>query len=103
MEKKIKVQYLELALSDLQDIVSYISQQLASPQAALDLVNKLDKAISNLEHFPFVGKSYSGDKSLKDKYRMLVIENYLVFYVVKAHIIEIRRIIYSRRKYGRLL
>ncbi|RJX27111.1 MAG: type II toxin-antitoxin system RelE/ParE family toxin [Dethiobacter sp.] len=103
MERKNKIQYLELALSDLQDIVSYISQQLAAPQAALDLANKLDKAISNLEHFPFSGKSYSSDKRLKDEYRMLVVESYLVFYVVKNHTVEIRRIIYGKRKYDRLL
>ena len=103
MEKKYKIQYLELALSDLQDIVSYISRQLAASQATHDLIRKLDKAISNLEYFPFSGKSYSSDKRLKDEYRLLIVENYLVFYVVKDYIVEIRRIIYGKRKYDRLL
>ena len=36
-------------------------------------------------------------------YRMLIIDNYLVFYVVKDCIVEIRRILHGRRKYAFLL
>lgn len=103
MKRKTRVQYLELALSDLQGIVSYISRQLSAPQAALDLINKLDKAISTLEYFPFSGKSYSGDKSLENTYRMLVVGSYLVFYVVKGDIVEVHRIVYYKREYDHLL
>jgi len=35
-------------------------------------------------------------------YRMLPIENYIVFYVVNGASVEIRRILYARRQYERL-
>ena len=35
-------------------------------------------------------------------YRMLSIENYIVFYVVNNKSVEIRRILYARRQYERL-
>jgi hypothetical protein len=34
---------------------------------------------------------------------MLLVEGYLVFYVVLNNIVEIRRIIYSKRDYKKLL
>ena len=35
-------------------------------------------------------------------YRMLPIENYIVFYVINAKTVELRRILYARRQYERL-
>lgn len=37
------------------------------------------------------------------KYRILVIDSYLVFYVVKDTIVEIRRILHGKRRYSFLL
>jgi len=36
-------------------------------------------------------------------YRMLPIENYIVFYVINAKVVELRRILYARRQYERLV
>jgi len=36
-------------------------------------------------------------------YRLLIIENYLVFYVIKFETIQIRRIIHGARQYGFLM
>ncbi|SCW78524.1 addiction module toxin, RelE/StbE family [Paenibacillus tianmuensis] len=99
MEKKYNLRYLALAESDLIDIVNYISEQLCAPQAANNLVNKFEKAISRLEDFPYSGHPYRCTGKLEDEYRMLAVENYLVFYVVLDNIVEIRRIIYSKRNY----
>ncbi|MBC7341617.1 MAG: type II toxin-antitoxin system RelE/ParE family toxin [Clostridia bacterium] len=105
MEKKYRLRYLKLAQSDLLDMVSYISGQLHAPQAATELIDKLDKAISQLEEFPFSGRPYQAKRTLEDEYRILVVENYLVFYTVQENegIVEIRRIIYGKRNYERLL
>jgi len=105
MGKKYKLRYLKLAQTDLLDIVSYISGQLYAPQAATELVDKLDKTISRLEQFPFSGHPYTNKHKLEDGYRVLVVENYLVFYIVydSDGIVEIRRIIYVKRNYEKLL
>lgn len=87
------------------DIVSYISGRFYAPQAAAGLVDKLDKAISSLEQFPFSGHPYVNKYRLEDEYRMLIVGNYLVFYVVydSDGIVEIRRILYGKRNYEKLL
>lgn len=103
MGKKFKLRYLELAQSDLLDIVSYISNQLSAPQAATSLVDKFDRAISRLELYPFSGHPYVKKQKLEDEYRFLVVDHYLVFYAVDDNVVEIRRIIYGRRNYENLL
>ena len=98
MNKKCEVRYLPASQQDLIDILNYIKQD--NPSAALKLVEEIDEVISRLENFPNLGV-VPKDLRLKSlNYRMLVIDNYLVFYVVKDHVIEIRRIIHGKRKYS---
>lgn len=101
MSKKYDVRYLPAAQQDLTDILNYIRQD--NPSAAYKLVQEIDKAVSGLEEFPIMGV-IPKDLRLKSlNYRMLVIDNYLVFYVIKDSIIEIRRIIHGKRKYSFIL
>lgn len=101
MSKKCEVRYLPAAQQDLIDILNYIKQD--NPTAAFKLIHKIDESISALEELPNMGV-IPKDLRLKSlNYRMLIIENYLVFYVIKDSIIEIRRIIHGKRRYSFLL
>lgn len=104
MGRKYKLRYLPLALADLLDIAAYIRENLHAPQAATELIDKLGVAISRLERFPHSGHPYVSGK-LQDSYRRLVVGNYLIFYVVNEEegIVEIRRIMYGKRYYDKLL
>ncbi|MEK5024313.1 type II toxin-antitoxin system RelE/ParE family toxin [Paenibacillus sp. FSL M7-1046] len=77
MDGKYKLRYLTLAYLDLQDIVDYVCNELSAPDAANDLVDKFDEAISRLEMFPFSGPICYNINGLKDEYRFLVVENYI--------------------------
>ncbi|MBH5317504.1 type II toxin-antitoxin system RelE/ParE family toxin [Paenibacillus sp. GSMTC-2017] len=103
MEKKYTLRYLALAQSDLLDITNYISEQLFAPEAAIHLVEKFEEAISRLEYFPYSGRLYRSTGKLKDEYRILFVESYLIFYIILDNTVEIRRIIYSKRDYLKLL
>ena len=101
MSKKYEVRYLLAAEQDLVDILNYIRQD--NPTAAYKLIQEIDQIVSGLEEFPNIGV-IPKDLRLKSlNYRMLVIDNYLVFYCLKDHIVEIRRIIYGKRKYSFIL
>lgn len=91
-----EIRYLPMAKKYLADIINYITGHLKAPKAALDLLNCLDEAISRLGQFPYSCKVYQPIKPLNDEYRLLPVRNYAVFYVVKAQLVEIHRIIYSR-------
>lgn len=97
MEKKYKIEYLPSSAKDLTEIVDYI--KIDSPQSALSFLDKIDKSISRLEQFPFIGIIPKDIRLQSLGYRILLIDNYLVFYVVFDDTIEIRRIISGKRKY----
>jgi len=99
MKNSFEIVYLQLALNDLLEIFNYITQELKSPQAAYELLNRIDESISNLKHFPYSGKKYLTTGALKNEYRYLVVNHFLVFYTVNDNLVEIYRVIYSKRKY----
>ncbi len=103
VEKTYNVEYLPLAVIDLQEISDYITSELKAPLAALNLLANLEESISNLEIFPFCGLRYKGNRMLEYDYRMLSVENYIVFYVVFEDSVEIHRVIYGKRKLDNLL
>lgn len=101
MNKKYEVHYLPAAQQDLIDILNYIKQD--NPTAALKLIHEIDGVISKLEDFPNMGVTPKDLRLKSLNYKMLVIDNYLVFYAIKGSIIEIRRIVHGKRKYSFLL
>lgn len=94
-----EIRYLPLAKDDLHEIVSYITDKLKSPKAALQFLDDLDAAVSSLEEFPYSHSVFRTIKPLKEEYRMLPVKNYAVFYVVREpeHTVEIFRVMYSKR------
>jgi plasmid stabilization system protein ParE len=70
-----------------------------SPQACDLIVEKISSLSEMPERCPFVR-----DVVLKAKgYRYLIIEGYMVFFVIRSDTVQIRRIIHGRRNYEWLL
>lgn len=88
--------YLPLALKDLENTVNHIADTLKNPQAAYDLIDTLDKTLGQLQHFPYLGKAYQPVQPIELDYRVLLVKNYLVFYVVTYQTVEIHRVIYKK-------
>ena len=103
MSKRYNINYLPVARKDLIDIIEYIQED--NPKAALKFLNQIEDTISKLEDFPYMGATPKDTLLQYKGYRILVIQNYLVFYVVKENSleVEIRRIIHGKRKYDFLL
>lgn len=101
MNKKYKVNYLPISVKDLEELIEYI--KIDSPSAALNMLNKIDESISKLKDLPEIGIIPKDERLRRLGYRILVIGNYLVFYVIKENIIEVRRILHGKRNYKFLL
>jgi addiction module RelE/StbE family toxin len=101
MNTKYEIHYLPAAEEDITDILEYIRKD--NPSADFKLINEIDDTISKLEDFPDMGVIPKDVRLKSLNYRMLVINNYLVFYIVKDYIIDIRRILHGKRKYAFLL
>lgn len=101
MEQKFKIEYLPSAVNDLTEIINYIKND--NLPAALNLISKIDESISHLSGSPYMGVLPKDIRLQALGYRMAIVENYIVFYVVVENVIEIRRIVSGKRKYSFLL
>jgi len=85
---------LPLAQSDLLEIIDYLSD--LSENAALQQYDRLIGKINGLKQFPLQYAKYK-EYTSKYIYRRMVVDNYLVFYVVFEEHIEIHRIIHAKK------
>jgi toxin ParE1/3/4 len=100
--KKNNIYITEAAEQDLAEIIEYIAGD--NPVAAIQLADKIDESIVKLEDFPQIGVVPKNRRLERRGYRMLIVENYLVFYVIMDdETVEIRRIISGKRDYQFLL
>ena len=101
MSEPFKIRYLSTAENDLYDVFDYIMRD--NPSAAVSLLEKFDCSISQLAVNPEIGVVPKDDRLKKLGYRILIVGKYLVFYVMKAKTVQIRRIIHGARQYSFLL
>jgi addiction module RelE/StbE family toxin len=101
MPGKYKLRYLPVAQDDLFSIFDYIAKD--SPDRALTFTEKLDKKIVMLEQQPLLGRVPRHQKLKQFGYRVLIIESYLVFYVVRNKVVEVHRVIHGSRNLDYLI
>ena len=101
MDKRYRVEYLPVAQEDLISIVEYI--QVDDPSAVQNFIDDVDRTISKLSNFPYMGSIPKDIRLMHLNYRVLIIDNYLVFYVVIDEVVEIRRILHGKRQYSFLI
>ena len=101
MNNQFESRYLKTAQQDMEDIFDYIMED--NPTAAMALLNKFDKSISHLASNPEMGTIPMDERLKKLGYRILIVEKYLIFYVIKSNMVKIRRIIHGARQYSFLI
>ena len=97
-----KVQISPLAQQDLLNIRQYIETELANPVAARCTVERVLKAIRQLEQFPLSGAplQYNGADT---GYRYVTSGNYVAFYIGTHTTVQVVRVLYGRRDTIRIL
>lgn len=96
-QPKYALRLLRLAEQDLSDILTYIAAD--RPSAAERLASEMEKKISLLSTNPYLGRIASEDELARLGYRYLVVENYLIFYIVEDRTIYVHRILHGARDY----
>lgn len=92
---------LSLAEQDLAEAIGFIAAD--DRRAAMALLGRFEQALGRLRDYPFSGRVPDDTELLRLGYRYLVVDNYLVFYVLKRREIIVHRIIHGARDYrGRL-
>lgn len=98
-----EIRFSPESLRDLQEIMDYISDDLANPTAAGRTVSGILDKIKILSSFPEIGSPLSTITGFDTNYRFLVCGKYMAFYRVEDGTVFIIRIIYGRRNYMEIL
>ena len=98
-----RINYLPLFEQDLNEIVDYITVDLQNPGAAHKLVDKVEEAIYKRLDNPLMYAPHTSSKTRKHPYYKINVGNYSIFYVVIDDVMEVRRILYSRRNIDELI
>ena len=96
-----KVRLLPIAAKDIEEIINYQEQELKSPQAALNFLRAFRKKIKLALTYPYAFPVRFFPDMVEQEYRILPINNYLLFYIIreKSKTVEIYRIIYAKRDF----
>ncbi|MCL5113054.1 MAG: type II toxin-antitoxin system RelE/ParE family toxin [Patescibacteria group bacterium] len=96
-----EIRLLRLAEEDLTEIISYVAAD--RPSMAKKLLGRFNIKLSVLAISPHVGH-LPNELSLNQLgYRYLVLDNYLIFYVIEGRMIYVHRIVHGARDYKNLL
>lgn len=85
------------AENDLREIKDYFQNKLNTSHT--NLFQKFYDAIDLLESNPFIHPLLDDTYLSKLGYRMIPIDNFLMFYIVEDEVIQIHRFLYGRRDY----
>lgn len=91
------------ALNDLEEIKSYIQDDLENDIAAANTLKKIFDRILELESFPKMGALLNSVTNTDNSYRYLLCNNYTAFYRIEKDSVYIVRVLYGRRDYIKIL
>lgn len=103
MEKKYKIKYLPLFYNDLDQITDYIMYKLNNEIAANNFVDELENEINKRAYNPEAYEKCISTRKRQYTYYKIYVKNYIVFYTVKDNTMEVRRILYARRNFDKLV
>jgi len=98
--KSYKISMLPTAKVDLADMIDYLSQFYQS--TAIKQYDRIIDKINTLKEFSLMCEEYPID-IMGFRYRKMVVDKYLVFYVVLEDTIEIHRIINAKMDLTRVI
>lgn len=101
--KQYIVQITNKALVDMEEIYTYIAEQLQSPENAMGQYNRIADAIESLNIFPERMKVMESEPEHTMGLRQLSIDNYSAFYVIQDERVIITRVLYSASDIDRRL
>lgn len=101
MKNNYKIKYSSLFYDDLMKIVLYIKYELSNSVVVNNFISEVEQSILKRSVCSEAYEPYKSLKDRKDTYYRIYIKNYTIFYVVKDNVMEVRRILYSKRNFKR--
>lgn len=93
------VQISEQADNDLREIFEHIAFELLAPENAAGQLDRLEEAISKLDHMTEKFRRYEREPWRSRGLRVFPVDNYLVFYIpdMETRVVTVIRVMYAGR------
>ena len=100
---KYTIKYSATFINQFNSILKYIVHNLKNRIAAENFYDEVIKEIEKRSENPEGFEKYISTPKRKNTYYRIYVKNYTIFYVVKENTMEVRRILYSRRNFDKLI
>ena len=100
---KYTIKYSSTFISQFNSILNYFVHNLKNRIAAENFYDEVIKEIEKRSKNPEGFEKYISTKKRKNTYYRIYVKNYTIFYIVKENFMEVRRILYSRRNFDKLV
>ena len=100
---KYTIRYSPTYINQFNSILKYIVNNLKNKIAAENFYNEVIKEIEKRSENPEGYEKYISTRKRKNTYYRIYVKNYIIFYTVTSNTMEVRRILYSRRNFDKLI
>ena len=100
---KYTIKYSATFVNQFNSILKYIMNNLKNRIAAENFYNEVIKEIEKRCENPKSYEKYMSTRKRKNTYYRIYVKNYTIFYTVNNNTMEVRRILYSRRNFDKLV
>lgn len=99
MAEFYEVKITRQAQNQMDEIIEYISQKLSAPNAANNLIEKMEKSIVSLTEFPERYQLIEEEPWRTKGVRKIVVNNFLVYYWIDIEEMKVQviAVIYAKR------
>ncbi|WP_352398856.1 type II toxin-antitoxin system RelE/ParE family toxin [[Clostridium] aminophilum] len=97
--KEYEYVFTEMAEADIDEILSYMAEDLSNPAAAANFVTKLEDTLQEICRNPKIGRPVENSYIRRNDVRRFLVNNFTAYYFVdeeNEHIIVLR-VVLSRR------
>ena len=98
-----KIKIMQIAQDDMKAIVAHT--RIDDTDAAIRMYENIKASIGKLADFPLMGPVPLDRKVAEQGYRMIVVDPYLVFYilVMENNTVEVHRVLHGKQDFPRIL
>lgn len=103
--KKYDYVFTEIAEDDIDQALSYITEELLNTQAAEDFADELEKKLEEICKNPKNGRVVENEFLKKDDVRRFLVKNYTVYYITNEEdsTVIVLRVVYGKRDQDKIL
>lgn len=90
--------FTKIAESDIDEIVTYIDNDLSNPEAASSFLDELEKQLNEICKNPKNGRPVENDYLKRDDVRRFLVKHYVAYYVIdeEKKVIAVLRVVYGK-------